>query len=52
LPDGIPAHPYTVAMPAPKAEVRMFPWKEPKEWIPLAMRQVQSLLRAHRPASA
>src|SRR5438876_10615491 len=37
LPDDIPAHPYAVAMEAamlaPKAEVSMFPWKEPKERI-------------------
>jgi pimeloyl-ACP methyl ester carboxylesterase len=56
LPDDIPAHPYAVAMEAamlaPKAEVSMFPWKEPKERIPLALRQIHSFLRAHRPASA
>jgi pimeloyl-ACP methyl ester carboxylesterase len=56
LPDDIPAHPYAVAMEAamlaPKAEVSMFPWKEPKERIPLAVRQIHSFLRAHRPASA
>jgi pimeloyl-ACP methyl ester carboxylesterase len=56
LPDEVPAHPYAVAMEcamlAPKAEVSMFPWKEPKERIPLAVRQVRSFLRAHRPASA
>ena len=56
LPDDIPAHPYAVAMEAamlaPKAEVSMFPWKEPKERIPLAVRQIRSFLRAHRPASA
>jgi pimeloyl-ACP methyl ester carboxylesterase len=55
LPDDIPAHPYAVAMEAamlaPKAEVSMFPWKEPKERIPLAVRQIRSFLRAHRPAS-
>jgi pimeloyl-ACP methyl ester carboxylesterase len=55
LPDDIPAHPYAVsmeaAMLAPKAEVSMFPWKEPKERIPLAVRQIRSFLRAHRPAS-
>jgi pimeloyl-ACP methyl ester carboxylesterase len=54
LPDDIPAHPYAVAMEAamlaPKAEVSMFPWKEPKERIPLAVRQIHSFLRAHRPA--
>jgi pimeloyl-ACP methyl ester carboxylesterase len=55
LPDDIPAHPYAVAMEAamlaPKAEVSMFPWKEPKERIPLAVRQIRSFLRAHRPPS-
>jgi pimeloyl-ACP methyl ester carboxylesterase len=54
LPDDIPAHPYAVAMEAamlaPKAEVSMFPWKEPKERIPLAVRQIRSFLQAHRPA--
>src|SRR5215510_10576378 len=54
LPDDVPAHPYAVAMEcamlAPKAEVSIFPWKEPKERIPLAVRQVHSFLRAHRPA--
>ena len=56
LPDDIPAHPYAVAMEAamlaPKAEVSMFPWKEPRERIPLAVRQIRSFLRAHRPGSA
>jgi hypothetical protein len=28
----------------------MFPWKEPKERIPLAVRQIRSFLRAHLPA--
>ena len=55
LPDDIPAHPYAVAMEAamlaPKAEVSIFPWKEPKERIPLAVRQIRSFLRAHRPAT-
>jgi pimeloyl-ACP methyl ester carboxylesterase len=54
LPDDIPAHPYAVAMEAamlaPKSEVSMFPWKEPKERIPLAVRQIHSFLKAHRPA--
>ncbi len=52
LPDDIPAHPYKVAMEAamlaPNSEVSMFPWKEPKERIPLAIRQIHSFLRAHR----
>jgi pimeloyl-ACP methyl ester carboxylesterase len=53
LPDDIPAHPYAIAMEAamlaPNAEVSLFPWKEPKERIPLAVRQIRSFLRAHRP---
>jgi pimeloyl-ACP methyl ester carboxylesterase len=56
LPDDVPAHPYAVAMEsamlAPRAEVSMFPWKEPKERIPLAVRQIRSFMRAHRPGSA
>jgi len=54
LPDDIPAHPYAVAMEsamlAPKSEVSIFPWKEPKERIPLAVRQIHSFLKAHQPA--
>ena len=54
LPDDVPAHPLAVAMEcamlAPHAEVSVFPWKEPKERIPLAVRQIHSFLRAHRPA--
>ena len=56
LPDDVPAHPYDVAMEsamlAPNAEVSIFPWKEPKERVPLAVRQIRSFLRAHRPAQA
>ena len=56
LPDDIPAHPYAIAMEAamlaPKGEVSMFPWKHPPERIPLAIRQIQSFLRAHRPVAA
>jgi pimeloyl-ACP methyl ester carboxylesterase len=54
MPDDTPAHPYEpaieCAMLAPKAEMSMYPWKEPKERIPLAVRHVRSFLRAHRPA--
>ncbi len=54
LPDDIPAHPYAVAMEAamlaPKAEASIFPWKQSKERIPLAVRQIRSFLKAHRPA--
>jgi pimeloyl-ACP methyl ester carboxylesterase len=55
LPDDIPPHPYAVAMEAamlaPKAEVSMFPWKEPKERIPLAVRQIRSFMRGHLAAT-
>jgi pimeloyl-ACP methyl ester carboxylesterase len=55
MPDDIPPHPYAVAMEAamlaPRAEVSMFPWKEPKERIPLAVRQIHSFLKAHRPTT-
>src|SRR5712675_3749480 len=55
LPDNTDAHSLNVAiesaMLAPKAEMSMYPWKEPKERIPLAVRQIRSFLRAHRPAS-
>jgi pimeloyl-ACP methyl ester carboxylesterase len=55
LPDDIPAHPYAVAMEAamlaPKSEVSLYPWKEPKERIPLAVRHIRSFLTAHRPAA-
>src|SRR5579862_4020861 len=56
LPDNVDPHPYEVAMEAamlaPNSEVSMFPWKEPKERIPLAVRQIHSFLKAHRPATA
>jgi pimeloyl-ACP methyl ester carboxylesterase len=54
LPDDVPAHPLAVAMDcamlAPRAEVSIFPWKQPRERIPLAVRQIHSFLKAHRPA--
>ena len=56
LPDDIPAHPYAVAMEtvmlAPNSEVSIFPWKDPPDRIPIAVRQVRSFLRAHVPAAA
>ena len=56
LPDDIPSHPYAVAMEtvmlAPKSEVSLYPWKEPPERIPIAVRQIRSFLRAHRRAAA
>ena len=54
MPDDVPSHPLAVAMEcamlAPRSEVSIYPWKEPKERIPLAVRQVHSFLKAHRPA--
>jgi pimeloyl-ACP methyl ester carboxylesterase len=55
MPDDVPAHPYATAMEsallAPRSEVSMFPWNDPRERIPLAVRQVRSFLRAHRSAA-
>jgi pimeloyl-ACP methyl ester carboxylesterase len=54
--DNTPGHPYDVAwetaMLAPRSELAHFPWKEPKSLIPIAVRQVRSFLRAHRPVEA
>jgi pimeloyl-ACP methyl ester carboxylesterase len=52
LPDDVPAHPYAVAMEsamlAPNAQVSLYPWKEPKERVPLAVRHVRMFLDAQR----
>jgi pimeloyl-ACP methyl ester carboxylesterase len=54
LPDDVPAHPYAVAMEAamlaPRSEVSLYPWKQPAERIPLAVRHITTFLRAHRGA--
>jgi pimeloyl-ACP methyl ester carboxylesterase len=56
LPDDVPAHPYAVAMEvvrlAPKAEVSIYPWKEPKDRIPEAVSHIRTFLRAHQPVAA
>ena len=56
LPDDVAAHPMAVAMEAaslaPKSEVSLYPWKQPPERIPIAVRQIKSFLKAHRPASS
>ena len=55
LPDDVPAHPYAVAMEsaqlAPKSEVSIYPWKDPKDLIPQAVRHVRDFLRAHQPVT-
>ncbi|MGQ0581838.1 MAG: alpha/beta fold hydrolase [Reyranella sp.] len=54
LPDDIPPHPYAVAMEsamlAPNAQVSLYPWKDTKEKIPLAVRHIGTFLKANRPA--
>jgi pimeloyl-ACP methyl ester carboxylesterase len=56
LPDDVPAHPYAVAMESvrlsPKAEVSIYPWKDPKDLIPQAVQHVREFLRKHRPVAA
>ncbi|HUB13827.1 MAG TPA: alpha/beta hydrolase [Acetobacteraceae bacterium] len=53
LPDDVPAHPYAVAMEsarlAPNSQVSLYPWKEPKELVPLAVRHIRTFLKANRP---
>ena len=36
-------------MLAPQSEVSLYPWKDTKDKIPLAVRHVRSFLRVHRP---
>jgi len=54
LPDDVPAHPYAVAMEsallAPNAQASLYPWKDTKDKIPLAVRHVRMFLGAHQPA--
>jgi hypothetical protein len=56
LPDDVPGHPYAVAMEtvplAPNAQVRLYPWKDTEDKIPLAVRHIRTFLWAHRPAIA
>jgi hypothetical protein len=51
-----PGHPYAVAMEtvhlAPNAQVSLYPWKDTPDKIPLAVRHIPTLLRAHRPVAA
>ena len=52
LPDDVPAHPYAVAMEsarlAPNAQVSLYPWKDPPDLIPLAVRHIHTFLKAHQ----
>ena len=55
MPDDTPAHPYQVAMDvaalAPKAEVTVYPWREPKDLLAKTVNQVRDFLRAHQPVT-
>ena len=52
MPDDIPPHPYEVAMEsamlAPNAQISLYPWKDPPERVPVAVRHVHSFLKANR----
>lgn len=54
MPDDIPPHPYAVAMEsamlAPNSQVSLYPWRDPEERVPLALRHVRSFLAANTPA--
>jgi hypothetical protein len=56
MPDDTPGHPYQVAMDiaalAPKAEVTVYPWKEPKDLWVKTVQQVRDFLKAHQPVAA
>lgn len=50
LPDDVPAHPYAVAMESARlarnAQVSLYPWKDPPELVPLALRHIRLFLAA------
>jgi len=54
LPDDSPPHHFAPAMEtallAPNAQASLFPWREPAERIPLALRHVRMFLTAHAAA--
>ena len=56
MPDDTPAHPYQVSMDfvalAPKAEVTLYPWREPKELLAKTIQHVRDFLRGHQPITA
>jgi pimeloyl-ACP methyl ester carboxylesterase len=56
LPDDTPAHAYQasvdVASLAPKAEVTVYPWKEPAELKARTINRVRAFLKAHIPSTA
>src|SRR2546429_2985618 len=56
LPDDTPAHAYQTAVDiaslAPKAEVTVYPWKDPPELKARTINRVRSFLKAHQPSTA
>ena len=56
MPDDTPAHPYQTSMDvaalAPKAEVTVYPWREPEALRAKTIDQVRTFLRAHQPVAA
>ena len=54
MPDDTPSHPYQssvdVAALAPRAEVTVYPWREPAELKARTIEQVRAFLRRHVPA--
>jgi len=48
--------PYPFAMDiaalAPKAEVTVYPWREPKDLLAKTVNQVRDFLRSHQPVTA
>ena len=54
LPDDVPAHPYETCMEmvhlAPDSQVSLFPWKDSRQNVALAVRHIRTFLRANRPS--
>ena len=55
MPDDTPGHPYQTSMDivelAPKAEVTVYPWAEPKDLLDRTVKQVRDYLLGHKPAT-
>lgn len=53
MPDDTEPHPYATAeetaMLAPNAQMTFFPWKEPKDRVPVAVRHLRTFLKANTP---
>ena len=56
LPDDTPAHAYQTAVDvaslAPKAEVTVYPWKDPPELKARTINRVRTFLKRHQPSTA